>query len=162
MLAAPLAVIVVRAALLFFAPAGVSLGLVLALDFAVLIVMFLAELLGGVFAGGFGTTALTFVGVGLPVAGLGALVESLAGREASNLSGMLSLLAMGVGFCLAAPLRAERFEQGMVLLIGMGTFALGTNLLVESRDLPAAAWLGAPYAVAALIALGLLTVRSRP
>jgi hypothetical protein len=112
LLAVPASVLVVRAALLAFAPAVAAPGLLLALDVAALLVLALAAVFGRVIGAGFGSTVFTFVGVGLPIAGLGALTEVVAGREASNLSGMLALLGVGVGFCLAGPAREDRFTQG--------------------------------------------------
>lgn len=155
LLAVPASVLVVRAGLLGFAPAVVAPGLLLALDVAAVLAVGLAAVFGWVIGTGFGTTAATFVGVGLPIAGLGALTEALAGREASNLSGMLALLGVGVGFCLTGPAREDRFTRGVVLLLGLGALALGVRLLIESGGPGMGGTVSAPYLVAATLALAL-------
>jgi hypothetical protein len=162
LLAVPASVLVVRAALLAFAPAMAAPGLLLALDVTALLVLALAAVFGRVIGAGFGSTVFTFVGVGLPVAGLGALTEAMAGRDASNLSGMLALLGVGVGFCLAGPAREDRFTQGLALLLGLGALALGSKLLVETHGLTTGAVVASPYLVAALLALALRPLVAPP
>lgn len=162
LLAVPASVLLVRAALLVFAPAVVAPGLLLALDLAALLVAALAVVFGRVIGGGFGSTVLTFVGVGLPIAALGALTDVVVSREASNLSGMLALLGVGVGFCLAGPARDERFSQSLVLLLGLGALALGVRLLNESGGLRMGGMVSAPYLVAATLALALRPLAAAP
>lgn len=155
LLAVPASVLVVRAGLLAFGPAVDAPGLLLALDVAALLVLALAAVFGRVIGTGIGTTTFSFVGVGLPIAGLGALTEALAGREASNLSGMLALLGVGVGCCLTGPAREDRFTQGLVLLLGLGALAAGVRLLVESGGPSLGGTVSAPYLVAGTLALAL-------
>lgn len=148
-----LGVLGVRLVSLSFAPPNVSAALALTLDAASVLILALAVLFGQVIGMGFGSITLTFVALGLPIAGLGALTETLAGRDASNLSGMLSLLALGVGFGLSAPSRESRFDRGMVGALSLGAFALGTKLMFERYGLADGAWLAAPYGVAGFAAL---------
>ena len=161
-LVVPASVLVVRGAMLAFVPAVAAPGLLLALDVAALLVLTLAAVFGRVIGAGFGSTVVTFVGVGLPIAGLGALTEAMVNREASNLSGTLALLGVGVGFCLAGPARNERFTQGLVLLLALGALALGSKLLVETHGLTSGAVVASPYLVAALLALALRPLMAPP
>ncbi|MBK6813814.1 MAG: hypothetical protein IPG81_34015 [Sandaracinaceae bacterium] len=148
LLAVPASVLLVRAALLVFAAAVVAPGLLLALDLAALLVAALAVVFGRVIGGGFGSTVLTFVGVGLPIAGLGALTDVVVSREASNL--------------FAGPARDERFSQSLVLLLGLGALALGVRLLIESGGLRMGGMVSAPYLVAATLALVLRPLAAAP
>lgn len=130
---------------------GASWSAVL-LDLGALVLVGAAALGGRVLGTGFGSITLAAVITLLPVIGLGALTDAVAGRAASDLMGLLCLLGAGVGFALAVPARAERFEQGLVALLSLGTLAAGTSVAHESRPLADVAALVAPYGVAAVLA----------
>ena len=152
--ALPLAIVLVRAASLLVCPASVKApSVLLLLDLAALIPLFIAVVIGQVLGAGFGSVMLSAVALGLPVAGLGWLSEKVAGRAISGLLGMLCLLAIGVGFCLAAPARADRFLRGFMTLLGVTALALGAKLLSEGHPPAAVLWIAFPYAQAAVLVL---------
>ena len=154
--------VVLRLALLAFPAGGVSPWIVFALELVSLLVVGLAVLLGRVLGAGFGTVVLTAVGLALPIAGFGALADAMISREASDLAGKISLLAVGVGFCLAGPAREDRFSAGLVVALGVASLALGTKLLFEGAGMQGAAAVASPYLAAALVALVLRPLVPRP
>ena len=93
------------------------------------------------------------MGLGLPIAGFSALADMLHSRDASDLAGKVSLLAVGVGFCLAAPARVDRFVGAVVRALGLFGLVLGTKLLLDSSGPMGAIAVAAPYVVAALCGL---------
>lgn len=153
--------LVLRLALLAWPDGALSPWVVFALELGSLLVLALALGLGRVLGDGFGSAVLTAVGLGLPIAGFGALA-AMHSRDASDLAGQVSLLAAGVGFCLAAPARQDRFHGAVVLVLGLAGLALGTKLLLASSGLMGAIAVASPYLTAALLALVLRPLRLQP
>ena len=154
--------LVLRLALLAWPGGSLSPWVVFALELVSLLVLALALLVGRVLGEGLGSVLLTAVGLGLPIAGFGALADALHSRDASNLAGQVSLLAAGVGFCLAAPARQDRFHGAIVLVLGLAGLALGTKLLFTSSGPMGAVAVASPYLAAALLALVLRPFRVQP
>lgn len=134
----------------------------LLLDVGALVVLGAGAVFGRVLGTGFGSITLSAVGILLPLAGLGALTEWLGGREVSDAMGLLGLLALGVGFSLAAPARSARFERGLVAALAIGALLVGTNLAAESRTATSAALVVLPYWSAALLSCVMRPLRRRP
>ena len=152
--AVPLAVVLVRAACLLVCPASVEAPhLLILLDLAALIPLVLAIGAGHMLGEAFGSVVLSLLIIGLPVAGLGWLSERVAGKATSALLGILCLLGIGVGFCLAAPARRDRFMRVFITILGVAALALGAKLLTEGHPRDAVIWIALPYALAAVVAL---------
>jgi predicted Na+-dependent transporter len=79
--------------------------------------------------------------------------EKVAGKATSALLGILCLLGIGVGFCLAAPTRRDRFMRVFITILGVAALALGAKLLTEGHPRDAVIWIALPYALAAVVAL---------
>jgi hypothetical protein len=152
--ALPLFIVAVRTASLLACPASVEAPyLFLGLDVLTLLPLSIAVVMGRALGEGFGSVVLSAVCLGLPVAGLGWLAEKVAGRATSGLLGILCLLAIGVGFCLAAPMRGDRFMRVFITLLGVAALALGVKLLVEGHPGAAVIWIALPHVLAAVVAL---------
>ena len=152
--ALPLFIVAVRTASFVACPASVEAPYVfLGLDVLTLLPLSIAVVMGRALGEGFGSVVLSALCLGLPVAGLGWLAEKLAGPATSGLLGILCLLAIGVGFCLAAPMRGDRFMRVFITLLGVAALALGVKLLTEGHPGTAVIWIALPHVLAALVAL---------
>lgn len=150
----PLSILAARAVSLLACPASIeSPRVFLALDLLTLLPLSIAVVMGVVLGEGFGSVVLSVVCLGLPVAGLGALAEKVAGRATSGLLGMLCLLAIGVGFCLASPIKSERFMRVFLTVLGVGALAFGVKLLTDGHPAAAAIWIALPHGLAAVVAM---------
>lgn len=150
----PVSILAMRAASLLACPASVASPRVyLALDLLTVLPLSIAVVMGCVLGEGFGSVVLSAVCLGLPVAGLGALAEKVAGRATSGLLGILCLLAIGVGFCVAAPIKSDRFMRVFLTVLGVGALALGVKLLTDGHPATAVIWIALPHALAAVVAM---------
>ncbi|MBS0659673.1 MAG: hypothetical protein JSR82_15640 [Verrucomicrobia bacterium] len=93
--------------------------------------------------------ALFALGVGLPLAGLGALTEAIQQRAAANAVGLLGMIAVGAGLLATALRPGASFERWLRISLGGLLFGHGSRLWLQTSG---GGWMQpTAYGVAALI-----------